>query len=1040
MRKRLSLFFAFIMIISLVNYVPKSSFVSAKNNTTIIVHYNRSEDNYDDWNLWLWPEEGNGKQYDFLAKDDYGKVAIVTSTDEITKAGFIVRKGDWEEKDIEEDRFIEIKDGFAEIWLTQGDKKVKNTAPEGAKPYDLNSVKEKPSKSADASAGLKVKIHYYRFGKDYDGWNLWLWPKDKDGSTVEFNGTDDYGVVCETVLPGAADVDEFGFIVKLNDWEARDGDQDRFVQTSKKNEAGVVEIYLVQDNPEIFYDKGKVDLSDKFTTAKIDSLRSISFSVTSTFDSRKKDVEKDFVIKDNEGKQLESKNLVVEKQGEVNSALLIFNEDIALDKVYTISHEKYGKKIVTIGNAYKTESFSEMFTYWGNDLGAKYEKDKTVFRLWAPTANKVALNLYKEGSGDNLIKTVDMKKDINGTWVLEVKEDLKGKYYTHSVTFGDTTNEAVDPYAKAVGVNGMRAMVIDLNETNPMDWKNDKKPKFKNYSDAIVYETHVRDFSIDKSSGIKNKGKYLGLTEAGTKNKDGLATGLDHLKDLGVTHVQLLPVYDYYTVDESKLDTPQFNWGYDPQNYNVPEGSYSSDPTKGEVRIKEFKEMVQALHKNDIRVIMDVVYNHTGKTADSNFNLIVPGYYYRTSEQGEFSNGSGCGNETASERSMVKKFMVDSILHWVKEYHIDGFRFDLMGIHDIETMKQIREEVNKIDPSIIIYGEGWTGGNIGYDKELTAYKKNIKKIDGVGAFSDDIRDGLKGSVFQDTEKGFISGAEGKEEWIKFGVVGAIQNSQIDYEQVTYSLGAWAKYPYQSVNYAEAHDNMTLWDRLATSNADDSEEDRIKMDKLAAGVVLTSQGVSFLQLGQDFLRTKPKDETGKVFDHNSYKSSDFTNSIKWDRKTKYKDVYEYYKGLIAFRNAHSGLRMVTANEVNDNLKFMDDLDKNMVGYTINNNANNDLSSKIVVVYNANKEAKKVNLPHGKWDVFVDNQNAGTKVLKTCKDSVDVEGISMIVLAQNTKNVGLSNIVIIIIISAAVLITLVIIIIVMMKRRKIKKVQD
>ena len=643
---------------------------------------------------------------------------------------------------------------------------------------------------------------------------------------------------------------------------------------------------------------------------------------------------------------------------------------------------------------------NDSIVYSGNDLGAIYSKSKTSFRLWAPTASNILLNLYKEGSGDNLIKSLTMKKDVNGTWILEVDENLENIYYTYSVSINEIINEAVDPYAKAVGVNGMRAMVIDLETTNPKDWDIDKRPPFKNYSDAIVYETHVRDFSIDKSSGIVNKGKYLAFTESGTKNAMGLSTGLDHLKELGITHVQLLPVYDYYTVDESALDSPQFNWGYDPQNYNVPEGSYSTDPANGSVRIKEFKQMVKSLHDNNIRVIMDVVYNHTGKTADSNFNLIVPEYYHRMISPGVFSNGSGCGNETASEKSMVRKFMVDSILHWVTEYHIDGFRFDLMGIHDIETMNLIREEVNKVDPSIIIYGEGWTSGSAAYDENLRPVKKNVTKLNDVGAFSDDIRDGMRGSVFNDFDKGFLNGDEGREEWIKFGVVGSVNHSQIDYTQTEYSDGAWANNPHQTITYAEAHDNLTLWDRLSTASADESEETRIKMDKLAAGIIFTSQGVPFIQLGQDFLRTKPIDETFTKFDHNSYKSSDFTNSIKWGRKEEYKNVYDYYKGLIAFRNAHAALRMMTAEDVTSNLTFMENLDKNVVAFTIANNANGDISEKIFVAHNANKDAKTLTLPSGSWDVFVDANNAGTTVLRSCSGSIEVSGISTVVLAQNT----------------------------------------
>ena len=498
---------------------------------------------------------------------------------------------------------------------------------------------------------------------------------------------------------------------------------------------------------------------------------------------------------------------------------------------------------------------------------------------------------------------MDMKKDLNGTWSAKVPGDIKGKFYVFKVQInGKWLNEVPDPYAKAVGVNGKRAMVVDLKETNPAGWEKDKSPVFKNKTDAILYELQVRDASIAANSGIKNKGKYLGLTETGTKNTEGLSTGLDHIKELGVTHVHLLPCFDFYSIDESKPDKPQYNWGYDPLNYNVPDGSFSTDPYDGITRIKEFKQMVQAFHQNGLRVIMDVVYNHTRLTEDSYFNQLVPGYYYRQTKDGKFSNATACGNETASERYMMRKFMLESVLYWVKEYHIDGFRFDLMGVHDIETMNLISKELHKIKPDILLYGEGWTAGSSPLPDSLRAIKKYAYKLDRIAVFSDDIRDGIKGSVFEHADKGFASGKPGMEESIKFGIVASCKHPQVDYAKVNYSKAPYSAQPWNTITYCECHDNHVLWDKLAISAKNATEAERKEMDKLAMSIVLTSQGISFLHAGTEFLRTKKGVE-------NSFESPDSINAIDWSLKTKNKEVFEYVKGLIKMRKEHPAFRMI-----------------------------------------------------------------------------------------------------------------------------------
>lgn len=651
--------------------------------------------------------------------------------------------------------------------------------------------------------------------------------------------------------------------------------------------------------------------------------------------------------------------------------------------------------------------FDKIYGYDG-DLGAIYSKDKCKFILWAPTAENVQLALYGDNGYDfdcEAKEVYTMSKGINGTWIVEINGDFNGQFYNYLININGKISEVVDPYAKAVGVNGNRGMVIDLNTTNPEGWEKDTKPELKSATDSIIYEAHVRDLSIDETSGISNeyKGKFKALTIwdsciPGTTVK----TVVNHIKDMGFTHIHLLPAFDFGSIDENKLEQPQFNWGYDPKNYNVPEGSYSTNPYLGDVRIKEFKEMVKALHEAGIRVVMDVVYNHT-YNLDSCLNNAVPGYYYRQDENGEYSDASACGNETASERYMFRRYMVDSVVYWAKEYHIDGFRFDLMGIHDIETMKLIREELNKIDSSIIMYGEGWTGGSSPLKEELAALKKNTYKFDKlqIAAFSDDCRDGVKGHVFYDEETGFVNGKDGLEETIKFAVVASTHHKDIDKENIVYSNEFWANEPYQTINYASAHDNYTLWDKLQISTPNCTEEELIAMNKLIAGIILTSQGISFVHAGEEMARTK-EDEEGKLVE-NSFESSDKVNKIYWDRKVKYKDLFEYYKGLISLRKEYKAFRMNTNEEIKENIHFLKKgvnfSENNLVSYIIDAKNIDIKCEKIAVIINANNKDVDVELEESNWHVMVDEKTAGNEIIETIKDSkVNVSRKSIKVLIK------------------------------------------
>ena len=627
--------------------------------------------------------------------------------------------------------------------------------------------------------------------------------------------------------------------------------------------------------------------------------------------------------------------------------------------------------------------------YDGNDLGVTYNGKKTTFKIWAPTAIAVKIKLYKAGIGGEATDSLLMKKAQQGVWEKTIKRDIKNTYYTFQVQDnGKWLAETPDMYAKAVGVNGKRGQIINMAETNPVNWNNDKKPAQKNFTDIIIYESHVRDLSIDENSGIKHKGKFLGVSETGTKSAEGLTTGLDHLKELGITHIHLLPSFDFNSIDESTPESKSYNWGYDPLNYNVPEGSYSTDPFDGKVRIKEFKEMIKSLHANGIRVIMDVVYNHTANL-NTPFNQIVPGYFYRHNADGSYSDATACGNETASENPMMRKFMVESVVYWAKEYHVDGFRFDLMGVHDTQTMNEISDALHKIDSTIFIYGEGWTAGASPLPENLRAVKKNTYQLNKIAAFSDELRDAMRGPFSNVKEKGFASASLGKIESVKFGIVAAIQHPQVNYSQVNNSKSAWAAEPYQTINYVSCHDDNTLFDRLKIGSPNATEAELIKMDKLSQTSVLTSQGVAFIHSGAEFLRTKQ----GVA---NSYKSPDAINKIDWTRKAKYKEVYDFYKALIALRKNHPAFRMPTAKMIQQNLKFMDTADPLMVAYQINNHANGDIWKDIIVLLNGNNIDKSMELPAGDWNIAVDGNKVNEQGLKQVTSKINVPATTALVL--------------------------------------------
>ena len=591
-----------------------------------------------------------------------------------------------------------------------------------------------------------------------------------------------------------------------------------------------------------------------------------------------------------------------------------------------------------------------------------YAADKSTFKLWSPNADSVILRIYAEGEGGTPLKTLKMKRQPEGLWKTIVKEDLKGRFYTFSIKEnGNWMAENPGIFAKAVGINGHRAAVLDMSQTNPAGWEDDARPELKSVADAVIYEMHWRDFTADPSSGLKNLGKYLSLTE------DTGVSGINHLKELGVTHIHIMPSYDYASVDETTLEQHEYNWGYDPLNYNVPDGSYSTNPYDPAIRINEFKQMVMACHKAGIRVIMDVVYNHVVDAATSNFELTAPGYFFRKKADGSLANGSGCGNETASDHPMMQTYMVQSIQYWMTEYHIDGFRFDLMGIHDIETMNEIRDAAVAIDPMVLLYGEGWAAEAPAYPEEKLAMKANMSHIPGVAAFSDELRDALRGPFWSDEKGAFLIGEAGHEENIKFGIHGAIDG--------------WAKEPTQMIAYVSCHDDMCLVDRLHATAPNASEAEVIALDKLAQTAVFTSQGIPFIFNGEEVLRNKKGV-------HNSYKSPDSVNAIDWNNKTKYRDVFDYYCGLIAMRKAHPAFRQASAELVRKNVEFLVAKDC-VVAYKISGKDVDDEWKNIIVILNSNKKPISVDIPQNDYTIVC---SAG-KINLSGLDKVSVNKISV-----------------------------------------------
>lgn len=835
---------------------------------------------------------------------------------------------------------------------------------------------------------LTIQFHYIRYEEDYKDWTLWLWHTGADGREYVFTHEEGKTEATATIhLTSFEEDTEVGILLKFRDWEAKDVEEDRYLDISRA-ENGILTIYLLQGEEQIFY--GKEDLSEKqkLLYAAFDDLDRISFRAFCPGMTDKEVHDQVFFEEEETGKSALS---VIElfREGDVFTGVGVLDHAVDLTEISYLSVKDSERKKISMGDVFSSSAFEEIYAYDGDDLGATYNPEFTEFRVWAPTATRVEVNCYQFGEGGEPIESSQMERGEKGVWYRKLSGDYNGIYYTYSVTVQGEKKEAVDPYAKACGVNGLRGMVIDLDNTDPEGFQEEEKPELDSFSDIILYEMSVRDFTAEESSGVKNRGKYLGLTEEGTSNANGDSTALDFLGNLGVTHVHLLPVQDFAGVDE-KNPEDSYNWGYNPLNYNVPEGSYSTDPYHGDVRIREFKQMVASLHRKGLRVVMDVVYNHTYGTEDSNFNFIVPGYYYRITREGKYSNGSACGNEVATERAMARKFIVDSVVYWAREYHIDGFRFDLMGLIDLETMRLIRGRLNEVDEKIFVYGEGWTGGSTISTAER-AESVNASKMPGISVFSNVFRRGIQNYV-----SGFLEDDSARNA-VLFGVVAATPN-----EITKQSMGSWTIAPSQCINYASCHDGYTLWDLIQQNCPGETKGDWEKRNRLSAAIVMTTQGIPFIHSGEELLRSKIKEgEEGRFFG-NSYNAGDEVNSIKWDQISENREVLDYYRGLIEFRKAHSSLSYETVEELQENLQVLEETEENVIAFMVKENQNWFLRDTLYIVYNPNVHETSLSLPEGTWKVYVDAQRAGTEVLarKNGGGMLSVSALSALALVHTT----------------------------------------
>ena len=826
-----------------------------------------------------------------------------------------------------------------------------------------------------------LTVHYKRTSGSYSDWGLWLWAikgvnLPATQVTPFFSNVVDskgYGLI-NAQVPISDGVTQLGLIPRLKSGWPKGVDLDRIDNLDENSSAEI----WIQQNDGYIYTNDSFIIPPEMWGASIETLRTIKVTLSRAngtagpgFSLTGDDAPA--IISAEKIKDLNSGTTSSNKQW-----LLTTDTDIPLGSTIMVNHTDpdptrvFGSRQIVAAGVFTSPAFVEAFTYTGDDLGSTFTAAKTDFRVWAPTASEVSLVTYASATTPKNEGTVTpMTRSVKGTWTASLSGNRHLQVYMYRVTVGGNTDDAVDPYARSVTVNGDRGVVIDLSKTNPTGWLTHKKPAFSGRAvDSVMYELHVRDSSIDANSGVKaeNRGKFRGLAQLGTtigSGKTKASTGLSFFKEMGVTHVQLLPMYDYASGGDEL--NPVFNWGYDPEHFNVPEGQYSSDPTNPVARIRELKEAVQAFHTNGMRVTMDVVHGHVASATEFSQAIIVPGYWFRKDANGNLTNKSGCGNDTATERPMVRKFIVDSFKYWTKEYKLDGYRIDQMGLWDVQTVNDSARAIRAIEPAATIIGEAWSmGGDSGLPQ---GNQSQLLNMPGVGAFNDGIRNGVKGSPDGASDGGYVNGNTGAINAVKAGIIGHSSADKITVPWLVRDAG-------QSVNYAEAHDNKTLFDKLWSVNNQRSLPAVIKQQRQIGALILLSQGTPFIQAGQEFLRSKNGD-------HNSYNSSDQVNSLKWPERVKHRSTVDYHKGLIALRKAHPAFRMSSPAAISANLKFLKAPD-DVIAYSLNGKAVRDKWATIVVISNPYSTSKKVTLPAtGNWNVVVNGDKAGVTTLSVLK---------------------------------------------------------
>ena len=962
--------------------------------TKVIVHYKPAEgDAVADRGVYMWGTDKNGATLNgawhaFTGEDSYGKVfeTTIDGAYDAAKIGVIVTTEGWDK--VGSDRTIDGSTGTAEIWV------------DGANPDE--TLTEAPDGYKKAASQIDVTIHYHRLADDYtseDGmkaWDIWGWADGVNGAAYPFTEHDDYGLIAKYTLKGSG-MSTPQFIVRYggDSWEAKDpNDENRTIPQSaitvNADGTASAEIWLVQGDTTIYTNGTLYDAKGTIVSAEMTDFNTITVKLNKALT-----IDKPADAVSVEGVKIKD----VKASG--NTVTITTADNLDVTKAYKVTIEDYGTQTVSLGAVVRSDAFDKKYAYDGDDLGVTYKAEKSTFKLWAPTATKVTLRLYADSTDPKAAQTdaVTLEKSgKKGVWTFAVDKDLKDYAYDYELTFADgTVNTSADPYATAAVANGERSVVLSDKEKGDAG---KRMALFSKPTDAIITEANVRDMTINPSSGVSeaNRGKYLGFVEEGTTvdGKQGAApTGIDYLKSLGVTHVQIMPVYDYGSVDETGDLSygAQYNWGYDPENYNVPEGSYSSDPSDPSARVKEMKQMVSGLHKNGLYVVMDVVYNHVYNASEHAFNKTVPGYYFRYDANGNLTNGSGCGNDVASERAMARKYIVDSVKYWATEYNVDGFRFDLMGLIDQTTMNQVRAALDEIDPSILVIGEGWDMTDAIGNRETT--QPNASKVKGVAFFNDSLRDAIKGSVFSDEDTGFIAGKADKENLIATNVLGC-NNEREGIDENGHCNNGTADTNYggadQVVQYVEIHDNLTLYDKLVKSAPNDSEETRLARAKLADSLILLSQGITDMQFGQEFLRTKGGNG-------NSYNAGDAVNAIDWNRTVEQAGSVNYVKGLIALRKSIKNLHLSSYDDITKNMTVLQQSD-GVVAYQLK-----DGSDTYVVVFNANESAATVEaVPAGKYTVLAADGKVTETQDKNAATTVGADGYQAGALAAAVLKAG------------------------------------